>query len=210
MPLADMGLVSRFDPADLAAHPGERPSSQHVVRCVAGFYGEAGNADRVAATLRMQFGVPSSQVVVIHPSGLTRDAFQRLAARWQSLRPAWGWGQQLLHVLLGAVTGLVTGGTTAALAWSLAHDDEAMVQSMSWLVPGLWAGALAGAVTAALMMRRQPRHRFDDTVVRKLRRGYCVVVAHGLAEHHEALVLAYLQDTSHSWCAEAPQREQRL
>lgn len=210
MPLADMGLVSRFDASDtplLAATPAR---SQRVLRCVAGFYGHAGQAESVAGALRQQFGLHATQLTVICPAGLTHQSFATLAERWQRLRPRWGWPHVLGKLAMGATVGLGSGALSALLGWMLLGDTSLEGNAWAWLQPGLWIGALAGMTTAAVVSVNQPRHRFDDTVVRKLRQGYSVVVAHRLLPGDEAPVLAYLQDTSRGWCAEAPVRQPRL
>lgn len=210
MPLVELGLVSRFEADDPALQQRPAPASRRTLRCVAGFYALPAEAQVVAASLRRQFGLDDHQVEVIPPDGLTRQAFSRVAQRWQCLRPRWGLLGQGLHLVIGAATGMLTGGAASLLGWVLLAGADTGAGLLPWLVPGLWAGAVAGAVSALVMCWRQARHRFDDTVARKLRRGYSAVVAHGLATRHEAAVLAYLQDTSHSWCAEAPRRDVRL
>ncbi len=214
MPLIDLGLVQRFNAAD-AAHLGQgRAPSQRMVRCVAGFYGgegAAGTAEAVARHLQGELGLQPGQVQVIRPAGLTRHAYRHAARRWQQLRPRWGLAGQVLQLLAAAAAGLLAGGLSAALGWVLLQPDSApAAEPLAWLWPGMWAGALIGALVSGAMAWRQPRHRFDDTVARKLRQGCCVVVAHGLDEAQEAPALACLQDSSHSWCAEAPQRCERL
>ena len=59
-------------------------------------------------------------------------------------------------------------------------------------------------MTSAALGWRQPPHRFNDTVARKLVRGHSVVVVHRLDDTQAAPVLAALQETSQRWCAEAP------
>lgn len=210
MPLANLGLVSQFDASDAQRLTAAAPRSERVVRCVAGFYPHADQAASVAAALRNQFGLHATQLTVIQPAGLTRRAFATLAERWRQLRPRWGWTHVLGQLTIGATVGMLSGGTAALLGWMLLGDTGLEPDAWDWLQPGLWIGALAGMVTATAVSVNQPRHRFDDTVVRKLHQGYCVVVAHRLTPHDEAPVLAYLQDTSHSWCAEAPARQSRL
>lgn len=211
MPLVELGLVSRLDAQHPALTPRRHASSQRMLRCVAGFYGDPRHAQAVADALRLRFGLRDDQVDVIRADGLTRQALARAAQRWQCLRPRWGGLKQGLHLLGGALTGMVTGGVAAVLGWLLIGGaGDTAADAWAWLLPGLWAGALSGATTALAMSWRQPRHRFDLTVARRLRRGYSAVVAHGLGELQEAGVLAHLQDTSHSWCAEAPRRDPRL
>ncbi|MDT7835051.1 hypothetical protein [Aquabacterium sp. OR-4] len=210
MPLVELGLVSRLDSRDAARLDTRPPPSQRLVRCAAGFYGDAQTAQAVAAQLGALHGLHHEQVALIHPAGLTRAGFAQLAQRWQKLRPHWGLRQQAGQVLLAALGGLLLGGLVAALAWLLLPASEPAVELTAWMGPGLLAGALAGGATRAVMGWREPRHRFDETVARKLRRGYSVVLAHGLSPAQEAPVLAHLQDSSHSWCAEAPRRAERL
>lgn len=210
MPLADMGLVRRFDMDDTgaaapAAQSRRRPTDR-MLRCVAGFYGDARDLEAVAAVMRSRFGLRDDQVSVVRPDRLRQDSFKQVARRWRSLRPAQRLGSLLSKIALGTLTGLVSGGLAGAVVGSLAQLADPSIDALAWLLPGLIAGALAGGVTAALLAGRRAMHRFDDTVARKLGSGYGVVVAHGLEERHEAPVLAYLQGTSHSWCAEAPRR----
>jgi hypothetical protein len=154
-------------------------------------------------------GLRSEQLSVVQPEGLTRAAFHREARQWQQRRPRRAWRQSLAQLALGTVAGLITGGLASTVAYLTLAAPDTGLDAWSWLQPGLWAGAVAGAVASSVFLR-QPRHRFDQTVARKLRQGFCVVVAHGLSPADEASVLACIQDTSHSWCAEAPQRPQRL
>lgn len=209
MPLVDLGLVSRIEADDPALVQRPAMPSRRTLRCVAGFYGRPDDAQAVAHALREQFGLAEDQVEVIRPAGLTRQDFERVAQRWRCLRPRWGRLGPGVHLFIGAATGMLTGGVAALLDWVLIGSSQPGPDALAWLLPGLWAGALAGAATAVVVSWRQSCHRFDDTVARKLRRGYSAVVAHGLAERHEAPVLAHLQDTSRSWCAEAPRREMR-
>lgn len=183
MPLADMVLVRHVDTADAAPRRSRgagRDDDVRVLRCAAGFYLQERSAGIVADALGARFGLRPDQLTVIRPTGLTREGLAHLARRWQRLRPA------------------QDGGPQPCWSWQA-----------WWLAPGLWAGVIAGAVSSALAPRRPQRHRFDRVVARQLQRGFSVVVAHGLGEHHEAPVLAYLQDSSHSWAAEAPPLRQR-
>jgi hypothetical protein len=185
---------------------------------VAGFYANARQAEAVAATLRRQHGLGRSQLAVINPAGLTRRAFRREARQWQQHRPRGAWRHTLRqaprHLAVGAAAGLLTGGL-AALVGHVGHVGHALLagpdmgpQAWAWLQLGGWAGAVAGIAAAAAVAAFRPRHRFDETMRRKLRQGQCAVVVHGLSTDDEAPVLAYLQATSHSWCAEAPERVQ--
>lgn len=213
MPLADMGLVRHIDTADAAPRRvgrARRDDDVRVLRCVAGFYQQEHNAGIVADALGARFGLRPTQLTVIRPSTLTQDGLARMSRRWQCLRPgaqdrAW----QPWPLARGAAIGLVSGGLAAMLGLLVAHESGLSVNALSWLAPGLWAGAIAGVMTSALAARRPQQHRFDRVVARQLRRGFSVVVAHGLGEQDEAPVLAYLQDTSHSWAAEAPPLRQR-
>lgn len=212
MPLVDMGLLRHVDTADAAPRRSRSAGDDadvRVLRCVAGFYREERNAAIVADALGARFGLRPTQLTVIRPSNLTRDGLARMTQRWQCLRPAQDKARQPWRLARGAATGLVSGGLAAMLGLLVAQESGVSVDALSWMAPGLWAGAIAGAVTSALAARRPQRHRFDRAVARQLRRGYSVVVAHGLGEQDEAPVLAYLQDTSHSWAAEAPQLRQR-
>lgn len=214
MPLANMGLVRSVDNQEVALGDAHRVlpdrSSQRMVRCAAGFYDDPRRAESAAAALRARFGLSDHQVTVISPSGLTRSSFGRVARRWQCLRPNMGRRHQLLRTACGALAGLVTGGLAASLGWAVANGGDSVADALGWFVPGLWAGALAGAVTTVVVTRRRAHHRFDQAVAHKLRRGFDVVVAHGLVQGHEGPVLAYLQDSSHSWCAEAPMGQWRV
>lgn len=209
MPLANMGLVHRFDADEdssaLASTPSRR-ADDRMVRCVAGFYSDARDLDAVAASLRNRLGLRDDQVTVVRAAGLRQDSFEQAARRWRSLRPPVRLGRLLSKIAVGTVTGLVCGGIAGAIGSAVAHLGEPSLDVFMWLVPGMIAGALSGGVTAALLANAGAAHRFDDTVARKLCRGFGVVVAHGLGERHEEPVLAYLQGTSHSWCAEAPKR----
>lgn len=214
MPLADMGLVRHARTTDaLPRGVGgtRRDEDVRVLRCVAGFYLQEHNAAIVADALGARFGLRPSQLTVIRPSMLGRDGLARVSRRWQCLRPtaqhnsAW----QPWALARGAAAGLVSGGLVAMLGVLVAQQSGLAVNALSWLAPGLWAGAIAGAATSALAARRPQQHRFDRAVASALQRGFSVVVAHGLGEQDEAPVLAYLQETSHRWAAEAPQLRQR-
>ncbi|MES2717966.1 MAG: hypothetical protein V4795_19520 [Pseudomonadota bacterium] len=210
MPLVDLGLVHSFHGADPTPWRQAGSAPERHVRCAAGFYKSAHSAENVANTLRQQFGLLDAQVTLIHPDGLTRSAFERVAQHWQSLRPGGRFSDQVPHLAAGAVIGLVTGGIAAALAWAVPGNTGLAEQPLSVLLPALWLGAMAGAVSGALLSRRHPRRRFDAAVIRRLSRGFSVVVAHGLNRQQEADVLAHLQASSHSWCAEAPLHGKRL
>lgn len=206
MPLADMGLVRRFDMDDVPAAPIRRRADDRMLRCVAGFYGDPRDLDAVASALRSRFGLRADQVSVVRPGGPPQHEFQQVSRRWRSLRPTVRLGRLLSKIGLGALTGTVSGGIAGAIGGTVAQLGDASFDAFAWLIPGMIAGALAGGVTAAVLASGRAAHRFDDTVVRKLGRGYGAVVAHGLEERHEAPVLAFLQGSSHSWCAEAPKR----
>ncbi len=210
MPLVDLGLVHSFHGADPTPWRHAGPAPERHVRCAAGFYKSAQSAENVGKTLRQQFGLRDEQVTLIHPNGLTRSAFERLAQHWQSLRPRGRFSDHAMHLASGAVIGLATGGIVAALAWALPGSSGLAEEPLNVLLPALWLGAIAGAVSGGLLSRRHPRRRFDAAVIRRLGRGYSVVVAHGLNRQQEADVLAHLQASSHSWCAEAPLHGKRL
>lgn len=214
MPLADMGLVRHAEALGAAqrrARNAPHDDDVRVLRCAAGFYMQEHNAAVVADALGARFGLRPTQLTVIRPSGLqTPDDLARMTRRWQCLRPSRSAARQRWQLLRGAATGLASGGLAALLGLLVAHESGVSVDALTWIAPGLWAGAIAGAVTSLLAARRRLRHRFDQVVERQVQRGFSVVVAHGLSEADEAPVLAYLQSTSHRWAAEAPQLRRRL
>ena len=213
MPLANLGLVSRLTASDLAAIDPRPAPRQRVVRCAAGFYADARAADAVAQRLRAHIGLGARQMSVIHPGTLSRRALDQMSQRWQSLRPRWRLSQQAgplaLGVAVGMLVGLLTGwlaGLGAGSADAALLDAAAAQGASAWLLPELWTGALAGGATSLLLSVRRQRHRFDSAVARQLRHGRSVVVVHGIDERQAAPVLACLQESSDSWCAEAPRR----
>lgn len=213
MPLANLGLVSRLTASDLAAIDPRAAARQRVVRCAAGFYADPRHAEAVAQRLRAHIGLGARQMSVIHPGALSRRSLDQVAQRWQALRPRWRLSQQAgplaLGVAMGMLVGLVTGWL---LGLGAGAPDPALLQAEaghglgSWLPPELWTGALAGGATSLLLSVRRPPHRFDSAVARQLRHGRSIVVVHGIDEHQAAPVLACLQESSDSWCAEAPRR----
>ena len=210
MRAAQLSLPSRPEAIVQARMSVARSRHRRPVRCVAAFYAEPKEALAVAGVLRREFGLNEDQLTVIQPDGLNRTAFRRAAQRWRQRWEVPTVQATLSRVALGVVIGLVTGGLAALAAGFFLGTPDAGAHAAAWMQPGLWAGAFAGAVAALVKPDAQTRHRFDEAVVRKLRQRHGVVVAHGLPASEQAPVLAYLQDTSHSWCAEAMQRRHRL
>lgn len=210
MPLVDLGLVHSLHGAEPTPWRRAGSTAERRVRCAAGFYKSTHSAQTVADALRQNFGLGDGQITLVHPSGLTRTAFERVAQHWQSLRPHGRFSRHALHLATGAVVGTISGGIAATMAWAVPGGIGLAGELLDFLLPAMWVGAIAGAVSGVLLSRRQPRHRFDAAVIRRLGRGDSVVVAHGLNPHQEADVLAHLQASSHSWCAEAPLNGKRL
>lgn len=205
MPLINMGLV-RQPRADAGRHDAE--ADDRELRCAAGFYDLPRHAEQVADALRSTLGLRAGQLAVIHPGPQAQAELARLARHWQQQRCGTRAGHEWRRTAVGTTVGMLTGALAGAIGWALLQSPSA--ETSAAMVSGMWAGALAGglaaAATSVLMGGRPRRHRFDTAVAHELARGSSVVLAQGLPEAHAAPVLARLQASSDSWCADAPRR----
>lgn len=183
------------------------------IACAAGFYNDVESAQAVAAHLSQRFGLRGSQVAVLRPGHGRRTSRSSAGAHaMQGRTDRMPLLQRMAELSISAMLGVGVAGVVALMAWLMVGDGpaDAVSEPTDWMLPAMLLGGLAGMLGGWLHDSRQPRRRFDETIARKLATGHSVVITAGLSTEQQLPVLAHLQRSSQSWCAEAPRSSLRL
>ena len=205
MPLVDLVLSSPTDRTDRARRGHTQAERQ--LQCAAGFYPMGDSARAVARALCDTYGLSAHQVTVLDPLRPPAGGWTAAARRWQRQRRDDLEGVAVAAPIAGVALGLLTGSVAAATTTIAPMAVEPSLAVSAWLSPLLFtaAGLLAGWAVAWRLGRR----RFDMAVRQQLRAGSSAVVVQGLRPDQQGPVLAFLQGSSHRWCAEAPRSTTR-